>query len=408
MGPDAATVLATPAFLKLDLFCRGLRVDSSSRGGGTDLRPRRTRAGLGSGVELILPDGLRVNAPIVESFSRDSPYVLRERPVAGHEITSELAPQAPPTPVDIAPTPRFYDATTSSGKTMSRIAVLQGTVLSVYVGRVCQYWTATPERSCRFCATGLNVGVAEEEDKTDDDVVEVARAARDECGITFVHLNAGYGGGGEATALIPLIRRIKRETRLLVGVQCPPQPSTAAYDKLREAGVDHVSFCVEFGNANVFRSLCPGKAETIGQSAYFDAIAYCARRFPAGAVSGELVAGPEPLADTLAAVDRITAAGAFPTVCVFRPLQGTPMEDEPVPSFEDMFHIFRHVYERLVSHRIPVGVAPGIDVSIIVTPAEARAFADAGGRSLSWRFYHAALWARKALAAAYLRTWGPR
>ena len=47
------------ALLKLDLYCRGMRIDDScliAEDGGR--RILRTRAGLGSGLEVILPGGL--------------------------------------------------------------------------------------------------------------------------------------------------------------------------------------------------------------------------------------------------------------------------------------------------------------------------------------------------------------
>src|SRR6202521_1851597 len=69
-----------PALLKLDLYCRGLRLDDSclvEEDGGR--RVLRTRAGLGSGLELILPGGLWTNVPVAEPFAQQSPYLLRRR-----------------------------------------------------------------------------------------------------------------------------------------------------------------------------------------------------------------------------------------------------------------------------------------------------------------------------------------
>ncbi|HEV3073042.1 MAG TPA: hypothetical protein VHB47_01385 [Thermoanaerobaculia bacterium] len=68
------------ALLKLDLYCRGLRLDDSclvEEDGGR--RVLRTRAGLGSGLELILPGGLWTNVPVAEPFARQSPYLLRRQ-----------------------------------------------------------------------------------------------------------------------------------------------------------------------------------------------------------------------------------------------------------------------------------------------------------------------------------------
>ena len=70
----------------------------------------------------------------------------------------------------------------------------------------------------------------------------------------------------------------------------------------------------------------------IGQGLFFGALAYSAKRLPQGAVSGEIIAGVEPIERTIGAIDYITALGAFPTVCVFRPTVDSDMEAWPAPS----------------------------------------------------------------------------
>ena len=66
-------VSRNPALLKLDLYCRGIRLDDSclvEEDGGRKIL--RTRAGLGSGLELLLPSGLWTNVPISEPFAKGS------------------------------------------------------------------------------------------------------------------------------------------------------------------------------------------------------------------------------------------------------------------------------------------------------------------------------------------------
>src|SRR4029079_9247711 len=66
-----------PALLKLDLYCRGIRLDDSCLVDDDGGRPLpRTRAGLGSGLEAILPGGLWTNVPVSEPFPQKSPYTL--------------------------------------------------------------------------------------------------------------------------------------------------------------------------------------------------------------------------------------------------------------------------------------------------------------------------------------------
>src|SRR4029077_20516015 len=66
-----------PAYLKLDLYCRGLRLDEScyvEADGGRKIL--RTRAGLGSGLEMILPGGLCTNVAGAEAVACSSPSSL--------------------------------------------------------------------------------------------------------------------------------------------------------------------------------------------------------------------------------------------------------------------------------------------------------------------------------------------
>src|SRR5262249_39247516 len=90
-----------------------------------------------------------------------------------------------------------------------------------------------------------------------------------------------------------------------------------------------------------------------------------------GAVSGEIIAGIEPTEHTIAAIDRITALGAFPTVCIFRPTEGSDMADWPAPAYSEMRRVMEHLYDACRRHWMPIGVAPNIEASLVMTPDDA-------------------------------------
>ena len=140
---------------------------------------------------------------------------------------------------------------------MSRIGVLQGTYLGIYINPVCEFWTSGLH--CRFCTTGDNVGGVEAAAKTIDDVVETCRAAKRESGITFVHLNGGFQGGRALELVEPFVRAIKEQVGLLVGVQLTPERVLSRYDRLIAAGVDHFSFCMELMDPAWFARDLPGQ-----------------------------------------------------------------------------------------------------------------------------------------------------
>jgi len=256
-----------PGLLKLELFCKGMQIHESCRiteDGGRAIM--RTRAGLGSGLELILPEGLHANVPVAESFAQKSPYVLK-RQNGSYVIHHEDRPVAP---VTLAPTPAWYNMRTTSGKLMSKIGTLQGTYLAVYPARVCDYWLAKPHRvNCKFCSVGLNLGVDDASEKTVQEIVEVAKAAKKESGITYVDFNTGhYAGDVYLDILEPIIAAVKKETGLLIGVQTPPHHDLSRYHGLRKLGVNRVSFCFEIFDEEIFKKICPGKHAQYGLRRY--------------------------------------------------------------------------------------------------------------------------------------------
>ncbi len=366
-----------PALLKLDLYCKGLRLDDScfiEEDGGRKIL--RTRAGLGSGLELILPGELWTNAPVSEPFAARSPYVLHRQ--GGRYVLQRDGKEV--VPVRLSPRPTWYDAQTSTGKPMTRIGTLQGTYLGIYQAKVCEYWTQKPQKvNCKFCSVGLNLGVDDADEKTVDEVMEVIRAARRESGITYVDFNTGHLSGDVYLDILePFIVRIKEELGLLVGVQTPPHRDLKRYDHLREIGVNRVSFCFEIFDRQIFEEICPGKHAEYGLDYYLEATRYCATLGDKGpkhepwVANGEIIAGLEPPESSIAAIDWITSVGAIPTVCVFRPLVGTDLEDREPPETEAMIPVFRRLYEACMERGLPIGCAPNINVSLVMLPEECR------------------------------------
>jgi len=383
-----------PCELEIDLFCRGIRIpDDVALDGARGIS--RTRAGLGSGLEVVIPggswlkDAIWANVPVEERFARESPYVLAGSPAAGYHVVDERT-QARYS-IQIPAEPAWYSQNTARGIPMNRIGVLQGTYLGIYVNMVCTFWNYSPALNCRFCTTGNNVGEHEVVDKAIEDVVETARAAKAQSGVTFVHLNAGFQGNRGVQFAEPYIKALKEQVGVLVGAQLAPQKDFSHYDRLLDLGVDHLSFCPEFVDHEWFAKLCPGKERVLGQQIFFDSIEYCAKKMPKGAVSGEIIAGVEPLEATHRGIDWIADHGAFPTVCIFRPTVGSDMEDYPSPKYDDMREVMTHVYEACRRNWIPIGAAPNIEVSIVVNPDDAALLAPRGPGFYAFEAYRRAI-----------------
>lgn len=384
-----------PALLKLDLYCKGARISEAlsveHRGGRKVLR---TRAGLGSGLELILPHGLWTNVPVAESFAKQSPWeVLPASPGANDDEVDLYREGAFIVRARLSPRPSWYDKRTSSGRPMPSVGTLQGTYLGIYPGSVCEFWTRDEKSNCHFCSVGLNLGADDSREKTIDDILEVIRAAREESRITYVDLNAGHAEDESFLDLLePIVERVKRETGLLIGIQAPPHKDLSRYDRLRKLGCNRVSFCFELFDPVRFKEVCPGKASTYGLKRYLDAIRYCAQlknrrdlsREP-WVTNGELVAGLEDPTSTIAGIDWLVERGAVPTVCVFRPLSGTDYSNVEPPCTEDLVPVFRHLFEECAEHGLPIGIAPNVHVSLVMLPEECRFLSDRRGLRAAWQ-----------------------
>jgi hypothetical protein len=258
---------------------------------------------------------------------------------------------------------------------MNRVGTLQGTYLAIYPARVCDYWLEKPRSNCRFCSVGLNLGQDDAPEKNVQDVVETVESALCENRITYVDFNTGhYAGDIYLDILEPYIRAVKKKFGLLIGVQTPPHHDLARYRELKKMGVNRVSFCFELWDRKLFAETCPGKNRQYGLDRYLEAIEYCAAVFHTA--NGEIVAGLEPPEKSIEAIDWITSVGAVPTVCVFRPLQGTDYEGMPPPKTGDMIPVFRRMYEACMERGLMIGVAPNIKVSLVILPEEGKYFTD--------------------------------
>lgn len=368
-----------PVELEIELFCRGMRVGANCHTDEDGRRISRTRAGLGSGLEIVIPASPKpiwVNVPVVEPFAARSPFTLESS--AGRYFVNDSRDGCD-YDVTIPPEPVWYSRNTSADVPMNRVGVLQGNYLGIYISNRCLYWSWTPSLACKFCTTGKNVGAAEESRKRITDVVEVALAARDESNCIFTHFNTGYHYEDKADREVihglrqaqPFVRAVRTHVGGFIGVQAVPVPrdSFYEYDDLIAAGTDHFSFCYEFEDPEVFARLCPGKAKTVGQRAFFEAMEYTSRKLGRGRVSGEIIAGVEPIEATKRGIERIVNAGAFPTVCIFRPTLGSEMEDVPPPDPDAMKEIFTHLHQTCRRAGLPVGILP-IEVSLVVQPEE--------------------------------------
>ncbi len=125
---------------------------------------------------------------------------------------------------------------------------------------------------------------------------------------------------------------------------------------------------------------------------------YTVKRLGRGRVAGEIIAGVEPVEATKRGIDRIVDAGAFPTVCIFRPTIDSEMESIPPPDPEAMREVFSYLHEACRRSGLPIGILP-IEVSLVVQPEETAQLVEP---TLADHIYGMKNWTLRQLAKPYV------
>lgn len=357
-----------PALLKLDLAIRGARLDTPLRERPELLRSPRVRGPIARSIEIVLPGDVLVSAPVEESFTADSPYLL-----AVEEDRFCLKWNGETCEVRIVPPPAYYGMKTSSGMPMWKIGSSYGPYIAINPAARCGF--SDHGSPCRFCDAS-NQGVDRSAPIPVDDVVDTVRAAFADGAIEFVYFHMGYIDGEDAGVqfIEPYVRAVKRHFDTLVAVQLQPPRDNRWIDYIYAIGVDAISYSVQIHDAQILEKICAGRTQHVGRRRYYDALAHAAAIFPNGTVWSDLIIGLEPLESSVAGIDALVAIGVLPVLSVFRPLDDTELRDHPMPTAEEVAPVFAHLFEGVRKAGINMNWVR--DLSFAITPFEARFFSD--------------------------------
>lgn len=379
---DAATWTAVDsARLKLEVLAQGLRVDTTAEQHVVEhgKPPLRVRSGSCGGLDLVLPAGVWVNAPVHELFAPASPLGLVRD---GGGLALEDGRDGSRTPVQLPPAPDYYAQRTASGRPMSAIGQLCSDRLGIGLTNGCVYW-GPRETRCRFCSIGLNVRTGHEDaSKQVVDILEVVNAAVHDgsASATHVLLGGGTPPGPDAGALAfaAVTRRIKeRHAALPVYVMLAPPQEVTAIDALVEAGADEIGINLELVSAAAGEAFMPAKA-SIGRDRWSRALGRAVELLgpgrPLGAVRSILIVGLEDEEHTLAGVEELAAAGVMPILTPFRPMRGTVLERHPRWTGERLWQLCVAATEVAARHGQSLGpLCVPCQANTLNLPAESRA-----------------------------------
>ena len=283
---------------------------------------------------LFLPDGTVVH---IANLGPAAPFQLTLGPEkalhllrAGEFVTEVSLPKAT----------GFYRQRTSRSVPFRGLAVLQGhDVLAFPYLWPCEF--AKAGQACKFCHCGnytqgqTPVGVGEDVAFTPQDVAEaVDYAVNVEHCARYIQLTGGstLQTDGECSRIVDILRAIDAAAGLAnipgeIIVYTTPPAVAEEIDALFAAGADRIACDIEIWNEELFRQICPGKAQWTGRQRALDALLHIARRHGPGKACSTFVVGLEPAEDFLAGAEYLASNGIVPIPSIWMP-HGLP----PVPS----------------------------------------------------------------------------
>lgn len=341
--------------LKFQIMSKGVRIDEKVRAEiGREIKDTvNMRSGLSSGLDMILPDNIWVNAPINEWFVNQSGlelrqnrnrFVLREN---GQVITE----------VKLLPRPAYYDRYTSDGVLMRTIGSTRGDRLSISITNSCVFWEDIRQR-CKFCAIGHNDG-GEVKTKKVGHILETIDAALHDpvLPIRHIYLNSGSMPGPDRGARLfsQIISEIKSNFTVHVHLNpCPPE-NEKYIDDLYRSGLDEISFNVELSDERAANHIVPGKFSSIGLNHYYRMLSYAGGLFGDRKVSSCLIVGLENPLATLEGVEHLSQLGIIPKLSCFRPIRGALLCGSQPPSVELIGFVYLRAREIAKTYGLALG-----------------------------------------------------
>lgn len=347
--------------LKFRLLTEGIRLGDDARtlwadryGGPITLGEYATT----SGVSLVLPGDLYVNAPLEE---RDGGPELR---TAGDGFVVSYAGRD--VAVGVIPVPAFQGRTQRDGYDGTEQPYTNYGV--THTDRVRVSPIGGCAWKCHFCDLPYEFSYRK---KHQDNLLEVIRAAQRDPLVPARHVLVSGGTPRAPTPARPgrpatddeawideVYAYLAEHSPLPVDVMMPPRRDLGHPERLRAAGINMVSINLEVSDPGRARKIAPVKSR-VGRDHTLNYIERAVEAFDVGFVQSLVVFGAaiEPMESTLRGVKDLVDRGCIPVLSAFRPHHLTPLADAPAAGYAETLEIYERTLE--ICDRSDTGVRPG-------------------------------------------------
>ncbi|WP_456368886.1 radical SAM protein [Geoglobus sp.] len=311
---------------KLKLLIYGVRADR---------RPlRRGGGGPTGGLGFRIGESV-VSAPVLQSYARNSPFVIEKKDedyhlaYSGETIGTVEFPKA-----------EYYDQTID-GISAGRIVALDGydTLVSA-VSRKCVHWQNGMR--CSFCSIQQNLSGAVA-DKNPEQVARAVRVAYEEDRNRHLTLTTGTAPTPDkgAVRLAEVVKAVKAEVDIPVHVQVEPV-GREFLELLYESGADSIGIHVETFDPLLRKRVVPGKP---GVDEYLKSWSAAVDVFGEWNVSSWLLTGlGESRESIIHGLKTMLEHAVYPFIVPYRP---PPFTSSSSPDIRYQLSVLRDVKETL-------------------------------------------------------------
>jgi hypothetical protein len=342
--------------LKFQLLAEGISIDEQAQaawleryGGPLTLAEYATT----SGLSLVLPGDLYVNAPLCEPGDG----VLRLR---FGDDTFFVSANSRDVAVDVIPVPAFHTRSqvdradgrsypyTSYGVTHTdrcRVSPIEGCA-----------WR------CHFCDLPYEFKYRK---KHEENLLNVILAAKDDDLAPARHVlvsggtpRKGKPGHSDEEWIDGVYAYLAEHSPMPVDVMMPPRRDFGYPDWLRSIGVSMVSINLEISDPDRAHEIARAKSK-YGRERTLAYIERAVESFGIGFVQSLVVFGSaiEPLEETLRAVSDLVDRGCIPVLSAFRPHASTPLGGAPAATLDEMLYVYGRALD--ICERAGNGIRPG-------------------------------------------------
>lgn len=318
--------------LKLHLLSEGLYITPSALIEINRSRkvPQSVRSGASSGLDIVLPGNVWINAPLHANLGSEASPTLH---FGQNGFVLEVVSIRTECPVVVLPKPDFYNFHTAQGIPMDKIGQIFADRIGFGLINQCYFWKK--ERRCAFCTIGKNIK-HELHTKPEKAILETLMRALDDHVLPPRHILLSGGtfphDGWTTKPFAHLANLIRQKTKLPIYLMAVPPADLGEISLLFESQISEIALNIEVYSKKYATKFIPGKMKEIGVNTYLKAISKARNFWDRSQVRSLLVAGLEPITDTLDGIKAILEAGGTPILSAFRPLTGSTLSSQPPPT----------------------------------------------------------------------------